>query len=417
MFIFYITLSVIFRRNVGDTTWVDGVVASLETLEKEREISGMTASSADVKWMLVKEVVVADGTVKEEVVNCRVEDLRKAGILMPKDALKLTWDAFIAVIIVYSILTLPLLLAFESYTEGPNGRHMLSLDYAIMGLFFVDIIATLNTAYYSEKHDAYITTRKHIAVHYVRSWLLVDSLSCIPFDVIVEAALSLSETEDKLQSIQMVKILRLLRLVKIFKLSNSRRNIAQFIESLHMNTAGLSMVFMVTTIGVVGHFMACVWWGASSRMSDNPWFNSDGGNLRSAPFEQQYVMAMYLSIATLTSTGYGDVHPVNNNERLLAIFIFIVGAIVYGYVTANVALILSNIGRSNARSDRYTHQIKEFLDSDEISNKLTWEVIGHAKKVLKRSSVHNEEQILERLPLYMRMGESNFICVTFTSLQ
>ena len=156
--------------------------------------------------------------------------------------------------------------------------------------------------------------------------------------------------------------------------------------------------------------------GVSSVISKEPWYtNTYPGetNLYLTPFNIQYVSSLYLAITTLTSTGFGDLGPSNTAEQVMAIFIFIFGAIAYGYVTANVVTIIGNIGRNDARSDKFTHQIREYLDSDEISRTFLCEVIRHAKNVLQKSSVFNEELILGRLPLHLRIGITLYCIVLY----
>ena len=54
-----------------------------------------------------------------------------------------------------------------------------------------------------------------IAWRYLRSWFLVDVLSTIPVDLLVEV---FSGTEDGSQSVGTLKLLRILRLARLLKM-------------------------------------------------------------------------------------------------------------------------------------------------------------------------------------------------------
>jgi Ion transport protein len=356
--------------------------------------------------MVVNEVRGKEGVAELKVVEIKAKDLIAKGIFYPKENLKLVWDAFIASLILYTALTQPLQLAFDSYTQGPNGFGLVVFDYIVIGFFFLDMLVTLNTAFYSEKYDAYVTVRRLIFLKYLGNYFFVDLLSSIPLDVVVTVALN-AHANPNLYTLQLIKTIRLIRLIKLLKLAEIRKHVNMFIESLRIDSAIVAIGSTVFTVAIIGHFLACVWWGVSSSISTEPWYTKtypEPTNLYQASFGEQYVASLYLAVTTLTSTGYGDLGPSNTAEQVMAIFIFIFGAIAYGYVTANVVTIIGNIGRNDARSDKFTHQIREYLDSDEISRTFLCEVIRHAKNVLQRSSVFNEELILGRLPLHLRIG-------------
>ena len=106
--------------------------------------------------------------------------------------------------------------------------------------------------------------------------------------------------------------------------------------------------------------------------------------------------SLYLSLATLTTTGYGDISPKNTPERMLAIFVFILGALVYGYVTANVSTIIGKISKNEARMNKFHSQIREYLDCEEISRKFLKEVTEHAKEIKRRCSTIKSIDMIER---------------------
>lgn len=383
--------------------WVDGALKSADASELT-----MIGAEENTRFYIARQEVLKDGRRKEVVVLVESEYLRNTGILMPTGRLKITWDIFIALLLFYSAVTVPLHVVFDSFSNGDRGKGILNFDIVVVVSFFLDMVATINTAYYCGKTDAYIVARNRILEHYMRTWFVIDLFSCLPFDSIVAA--TVTEDSSNYTALKLVKIIKFLRLIRLVKLPEIRRRAKAYVDSLQINSALVGLVSTVLVTFIATHFLACIWWGVASHISTDPWFVTSPhlfSNLSKADFSMQYVTTMYLSLSTLTSTGFGDIVPSNTPERCMAIIIFLIGTITYAYITTSVSNIVRAFNRSMSRNDNFTLQIKEYLDSDEISKKLLWEVIGHAKKVLRKTSVFNEGLILERLPSHLRIGMQN----------
>ena len=67
-------------------------------------------------------------------------------------------DGLIGILIIYSICVNPMQLAWESL-QSPG---LTAMEYVLDLLFAGDIIASFNTAYFSEKDDAFMTQRSRI---------------------------------------------------------------------------------------------------------------------------------------------------------------------------------------------------------------------------------------------------------------
>ncbi len=61
-------------------------------------------------------------------------------------------------------------------------------------------------------------------------------------------------------------------------------------------------------------------------------------------FQDQYVAALYNTITTLSTMGYGDMVPVNTSERIVNIFVLVFGATMFSYVVANISDLVQRYG-------------------------------------------------------------------------
>jgi len=123
-----------------------------------------------------------------------------------QDENKTRWDMFIGLLIVYSIIVVPMQLAFPKFSDPPIGDAMTAVDYMFDFMFLGDIFLSLNTVYFSEPHDAYVTLRGHITRNYARTWMTIDVLSTVPFELVVAAATGGEGTGGIASVIKLIKV-------------------------------------------------------------------------------------------------------------------------------------------------------------------------------------------------------------------
>jgi len=68
----------------------------------------------------------------------------------------------------------------------------------------------------------------------------------------------------------------------------------------------------------------------------------DESNLYDSTHYDQYIVAIYWTVTTITTVGYGDISISNNLERLFTILVMIVGVICFSYSTGSLSTILNS---------------------------------------------------------------------------
>ena len=102
-----------------------------------------------------------------------------------------------------------------------NSLEWIIVNYTIDFIFLVDIIATFFTAFYDEDF-AIIEDRCVIAKAYATSWLAIDVLAIIPFDLISASMSDYNEIVRLSRLGRFYKIIKLFRLVRVIKLQKSK---------------------------------------------------------------------------------------------------------------------------------------------------------------------------------------------------
>lgn len=89
----------------------------------------------------------------------------------------------------------------------------------------------------------------------------------------------------------------------------------------------IRMVLSLITIFVISHWVALGWLSVSHNPLDNKVDNM--------------VDALYWSVTTLTTVGYGDITPETNSEKIYTMIIMFMGVGMYGYIIGNIASLLA----------------------------------------------------------------------------
>ena len=330
-----------------------------------------------------------------------IQSLQSLYLIHPKDLRKQSWDGFMAVLIMFSVCIIPMQIAFSSFILEES-RWLFSVGLIIDGLLLCDIALNFNTAFYSDSEDAYVAVRSRIVVTYLKSWFFTDLISSIPFGHI----LFIFSIGSDSNTLQLCRLLRLLRVIKMLRVVNFLKLSYRTEDMLNVSPAILGLCTTLAQVIFISHLICCMWWGLCTKMSKVAWFDDIGGinpSIRDAHFHDQYVTSLYWTITTLSSVGYGDIVPVNNSERVLSIFIMVIGATVFGFVVANVGTIVGNFDQIEARAaDRLTQMI-EYMKEKNCPNGLIKEITGYFKKSIKHNSSFNEGEILSRLPVRLRI--------------
>lgn len=122
----------------------------------------------------------------------------------------------------------------------------------------------------------------------------------------------------------LLKSARLLRLVRVVRALDRYSEYGQAVIIL------LTCLFLL-----VAHWLACIWHaigdhqtssdGWVARLSKQISEPVGNGTLISPSVETRYITALYFTMTSLSSVGFGNVSPNTNAEKLFSIMVMIVG--------------------------------------------------------------------------------------------
>ena len=169
----------------------------------------------------------ANGTKMIESIEHEEELMWKHFVFIPQSTFKSRWDAVLAVLILYSVISIPYRMGLDVPAEGA----WYWFDRAVDIMFGIDMIFSARTAYSEEQSDVYQTDSSKMLSNYLEGWFTIDFFSTVPIDIIVESATGSVATEVRsLKLIRTVRLVRLLKLARLLKLSKFMENIDDYID-------------------------------------------------------------------------------------------------------------------------------------------------------------------------------------------
>lgn len=99
----------------------------------------------------------------------------------------------------------------------------------------------------------------------------------------------------------------------------------------------LNFLRMLFILLVIAHWSACLFYfiGTIRAKGESATWITRYGFQDSTPIEM-YVNAMYFSITTMTTIGYGDIVPVSSSEYIVVMFLELLAGITFAYVIGKI---------------------------------------------------------------------------------
>ena len=116
-----------------------------------------------------------------------------------------------------------------------------------------------------------------------------------------------------------------------------------------------------------------------------------------------YRVAVYWSVQTLSTVGYGDINANGTSlEMVLACIWMILGVVVQSYLIGNFIGIISSIDQDNSIIIERISSLKSFSKNHKIPDKLQYRIIKHIKIGRLKRNFKQSEQFMLQLPKKLR---------------
>ncbi|KAA8593107.1 hypothetical protein FQN60_018562, partial [Etheostoma spectabile] len=276
-----------------------------------------------------------------------------------------------------------------------------------------DILLNFRTTFVSTSGQVVYDARS-ICVHYVTTWLFVDLIAALPFDLLYAFNVSVYFGVHLLKTVRLLRLLRLLQKLERY---------SQY--------SAVVLTLLMSMFALLAHWMACVWYFIGRKEIESPgswdigWLhelakrlgspyvlstlvpasdssvpanssqwnlsevggqgswnssqyngNTSGGGavaettpgggsfgvLGGGPsMRSSYVTSLYFALSSLTSVGFGNVSANTDSEKIFSICTMLIGALMHAVVFGNVTAIIQRMYSRRSLYHTRTKDLKDFI--------------------------------------------------------
>eukprot|EP01063_Lacrimia_lanifica_P009547 TRINITY_DN16519_c0_g1_i1.p1 TRINITY_DN16519_c0_g1~~TRINITY_DN16519_c0_g1_i1.p1 ORF type:complete len:1290 (+),score=366.73 TRINITY_DN16519_c0_g1_i1:210-3872(+) len=347
-------------------------------------------------------------------------------------------DTLLFLAIAYYSITVPCRFVTTPRSGGPMEEALLALEILFHLLFCVDIALKFFTipAVVPDSLDNPLTdlSRRDLFWMYVKSpQFFLDTLTSVPLELLYYRADGVN------LAFRAFKMMKIQRVPYLYASSGSLRV---------MTPGCVSFLYSVVPLtNLVFWLVACIHWfsiswlffGVRAECSDmqaaeelvalnetevallgdqfdtqlllscsgDRYLKDGGGELYkvleflSHDFNEAYLNAIYVVLYTITTVGYGDAKVRSIEQKVLACFLFVVGAVINGFVVSKINRVLSQSDISSERKAKMVEMVN-ILRFFDIPAQIQREILSFQHHLLDHNLSSAYSEIIDALPINMQ---------------
>ncbi|XP_065059042.1 potassium voltage-gated channel subfamily H member 6-like isoform X2 [Rhopilema esculentum] len=339
--------------------------------------------------------------------NQSKKDKKCACIIPHNSNLKILWDWFVLILVLYTAVQIPYQAAFPS-KHNSRRRGMFHshssptsiLGYVVDAMFLLDIFINFFTTFPESETEEIITDHRRIAVHYLKTWFAIDFIAVIPFDWFVDELRP--DSEDTATLFGLLKSARLLRLFRV------ARKLDRYSEY------GVAVLFLLMSLfTLLAHWLACIWHVIGDKQPPVPsgWLQVQATDLgvssvngtKTIEASVKYIASLYFILSSLTSVGFGNVSANTKYEQIFMIIVMLLGALMYATVFGNMVAIVQRLYSKASRFHNEMNIIKEFLRFYKIPEDLRRSIQTYVRQEWTFTEGVDVQKVLKQFPMSLQM--------------
>lgn len=312
---------------------------------------------------------------------------------------------FGSIALVYDLVTVPYMLAFDIDSRGA----LMVVNSSVTVFWTLDMLASSLTGYYAKN---LIEMRPSMCfINYLKTWGVLDAAinlsDWISLTLYVVHSGS-GEANHVLSGSRLLKYYRFLRVLRMFRLFKLMKAMSSYLDGM---ATEMMMVFtkLITTfliIFVLNHYIACFWaaLAKSNSTDEKTWL----GQLQmdNSSNEYQYVVAIHWAMTQFTPAT-NNVNPMNLRERVFAFFVVFFALVMFSSFLSGIARAVDDIKKMQIERYEEEAKIRRFIFERRVSLHCARRIWNFYRTYYKSAPVtmcFNDVAFLAKMPKTIRMA-------------
>ncbi|CAN6228291.1 unnamed protein product [Urochloa humidicola] len=286
--------------------------------------------------------------------------------------------------------------------------HLLDLE-CVQLVFLADVAVHFFLAYRDAHTYRIVYDKRKIALRYIKGSFALDILGCFPWDYIYKAT----------GRMEMVRCLVWLRLYRARKIMAFFKKMEKDIRISYLFTR---IVKLITVELYFTHTAACVFYYLATTLpparEGATWIGSLAlGDTRYINFREidlltRYVTSLYLSIVTMATVGYGDIHAVNSREMAFTVVYISFSILLSAYLIGNMTALIVKGSKTERFRDKMADLIR-YMNRNKLGADIRSQVKDHL--LLQYESSYTRDRVVDDIPVAVRSKMSQTLYLDMVS--
>ncbi|XP_032231588.2 uncharacterized protein LOC5507177 [Nematostella vectensis] len=279
------------------------------------------------------------------------------------------------------------------YGESIGTNLLLAFSYLLDFVLVADFLLRFNLA------TAVTNDLKEIRANYIRTKLFwLDLVAILPIEVL---AVFMPAKHLQWHALSFLKLNRLLKIGRLISYFNDLEN------RFGANVGNVRSIKFGFYILISTHICACLWFVEScyGKGCKHGSWATDVIQVSDPVGLSEYIASMYWAAASMSSTGYGDIHAHDNASEMLSIIVMLTGMLLYGYFMCSFSATIAHTFAPKTKFYERILSLREFLAKHNIANSLiqrTEDYLTTLWEIGRGESIPGSKRLMDDMPLVLQ---------------
>ena len=209
------------------------------------------------------------------------------------------------------------------------------------------------------------------------------------------------------------KLLNLLRILKLVRLSRLSQIVQGLKERYPRSIFLVTFLQLFLTFFLSAHWMACIFFSVgyglaspdaedeySQLMFQKGWVVTFGllnADATVPEFTDPWITALYWAVTTMSTIGYGDISPQTEPERIIGMFLMVIGAAFFAWITGSITSLMTAKSACQQRFEDLMEEVDAFIEVHELPKLLQDNIKEYYKVKYPNKTIFEESDLISSI--------------------
>eukprot|EP00118_Oscarella_pearsei_P012897 m.98493 g.98493 ORF g.98493 m.98493 type:complete len:2159 (+) comp36987_c0_seq18:234-6710(+) len=264
--------------------------------------------------------------------------------------------------------------------------------------FIVEMYLGFHVSY--DDRGAMVKDYGKVSRRYLKTDFLWDLIPILP--TLLVFVLLGKDFNTMMKAYSFIQLVRIVRVRKVLAFFDAQSlNLDTPVLLVRISKFFIIILFSTHSVACILYLLACQ---GPSDCGSGSWIMHTAyeGNVTDMGLAVRYCNSMYWAVATMTSTGYGDLYAHTLFEKVVISIVMVMGKLLFGFVLGNITSTLANAEAQRVQYVEKVLAVKKYMSGEKLSSRLQRRVLNYYEYLWERNKGVDGNSLFEDLPSCMK---------------